>query len=294
MLTNRSFGSVVPREYRTPTVIFVAAGLAALLVLLVAMSAGAHQLWVETEATAAAGRAQEVHVCWGHAGHRESGESLARQEGKVTAWVVRPDGTRRMLDTTMGPDSFATQLTAEDAGFHYLGARVEIGVLTREFHGYAEGTRLVMHGKTWTHVSGSNTGREGLTGAELEIVPVSDLREIRPGDTVAARVLLHGKPIGGIDVNVVLSTCAPEPEEAVSPPYPREWRIEAYADPRNGEITFPLIAPGQHTVYVRYLEEQPGRYQGDLEFETAFSRLQPGSDYSRSLHVATFTFDVGH
>ena len=72
----------------------------------------------------------------------------------------------------------------------------------------------------------------------------------------------------------------------------REWSIEDNADPRTGEVTFPLIAAGRHLFYIRYTDETPGRYDGDLTIDSEISHLARGDTFERTVYVSTFAVDV--
>ena len=257
-----------------------------------ATSASAHQLWVETDATGSAGQEQIVHICWGHPGHKGTGESLERQHGKLSAWIVRPEGQTEALDLAIGSDSFTTKITPRAPGYYMIGSQSEVGILSKEFHGIPANTRIVIYGESFTHVDGSEKGLGTPLGMDVEIVPVSDPRNLRPGDIVTARVLFKGKPIGGKQVVVSLNTLGTEP----FPEDPRiqylQWSVESNADPRTGEVSFPLIVAGQHLFYIRYMDETPGRYDGDREVITEYSRLRNGDTYGRTLYISTFTVEV--
>ena len=257
-----------------------------------ATSATAHQLWVETGAIGVAGQGQLVHVCWGHAGNKGTGESLVRQQGKLSAWVMRPDGQAGRLELAIGSDSFTTEFTPSVPGSYMIGAEKQSGILTREFHGIPTNTRIVMYGKSFTQVGGSEKGLSTPLGMDLEVVPLSDPNRLRPGDIATAKVLFKGKPIGGKDVVVSLNTLGAKafPEDPTI--HGLVWSVESNAERQTGEVSFPLIVCGQHQFYVRYMDETPGRYEGDREVTTDFSRLRKGDAYERTLYVSTFTVAV--
>jgi len=124
-------------------------------------------------------------------------------------------------------------------------------------------------------------------------VPVSDLSDLHPGDVVTVKLLLRGKPIGGREVILSLSTAGPEPP----PDDPRlqstQWAIEGHPDPRTGEVSFPLIVAGPHLFSIRYLDETPGTYEGELEYASDFSHLRKGDQFEQTMYMATLSTDVG-
>lgn len=257
-----------------------------------ATTVDAHQLWVETAEVGRAGQPQQLHVCWGHPGNKETGDGLTRHEGKVSAYRACPGGERQMLELATGSDSFTAVLTPVEPGYHRVGGEIQIGVLTREFHGIAPNTRLVMYGNSSVHISGSEQGVDSPLGLDLEIVPVGSPRNLRPGDLVEVKVLFRGKPIGGRQVEVSLSTMGRESFSDRTQVRGLRWNVASYADPATGKVSFPLIVPGQHVFYLQYVDETPGQYEGDLQFETDYSRLRRGEAYERTLYVSTFTLNV--
>ena len=257
-----------------------------------ASSAHAHELWIEVDATGTAGKAQEVHVCWGHSGEKESGESLQRQQDKLSAQVLRPDGRRQPLDLALSADSLVTKIVPSGPGYHLLGAELQTGIIDREFHGIPANTRIVMYGKSLAHVAGSDQGLDAPLGMDLEIAPVGSLRDLRPGEIVAVRVLLHGKPLGGRDALLSLATSGAEAIPEAAALQSQQWSIEAHADPRTGEVRFPLIAPGPHVFLIRYFDETAGRYEGALDFKSEFSHLEKGDTYERTMYVSTLRVNV--
>jgi hypothetical protein len=224
-----------------------------------ATTVDAHQLWVETAEVGRAGQPQQLHVYWGHPGNKETGDGLTRHEGKVSAHRTRPGGEREVLELA--------------TGYHRVGGEIQIGVLTREFHGIAANTRLVMYGKSSVHITGSS-------------------RNLRPGDLVEVKVHFRGKPVGGRQVEVSLYTMGRESFSDRAQVPGLRWNVASYADPATGEVSFPLIVPGQHVFYLQYVDETPGQYEGDLQFETDYSRLRRGETYERTLYISTFTLNV--
>ncbi len=271
---------------------FVAGLLVALVGLPVASGALAHEVWIETAASGQVGQGQEVRVCWGHSGHRESGEGLQRQQSKLIAWCVAPDSQSKNLPLLFKSDCLTATVTPAAPGAYVLGAECQTGILDREFHGMAAKTRIVMAGKTVFRAGPGVRGIETPLRIELDLVPGGDILDLHPGDVVAAKVLFKKKPIGGRTVVATLSTLG-------SRPFPKDpgveglaWSTKNTAAPGTGEVRFPLIAAGRHILSVRYTDETPGRYEGDLEFTSKFSHLRKGDSYERTMHVSTLTFEV--
>lgn len=256
------------------------------------LPAGAHELWVETDGKAEPGAAHGIRICWGHAGHKEAGQSLKRQESRIRAWLLRPGEQTQRLDLATGPDSFTTTINPEAAGWYWIGAELQVGILTKEFHGIPANTRMVMYGKSFTRLRGDAQGLTTPLGAPMEIVPLTDPEELGPGKVLAVKVLFKEKPLADTQATATLTTLG----KGAFPQDPRvqgaHWSCQGDVDPRTGEVAFPLIVAGQHLVQVRYMDETPGRYEGNAEVATQFSHLRKGDSFERTLYVCTLTLDV--
>lgn len=265
----------------------------AVALVLRTLSAGAHQLWIETEPSARVGRGQVVHVCWGHPDDKATGGALESQKDLLRAWVLRPDGNAESLPLAKGPESFIAKFAPEMPGYYLLGAERQGGILYRELHGIPIGTRIVMYGKAFTHIQGGSKNLQTPMGMDLEIIPLCDPKSMCPADVVTVKILFKGKPLGGKEVLVSLSTLAPQRSAQHPNVQTRQWSIEDHPDPRTGEVSFPLIVSGQHVFYAKYLDANPGAYQGDREISTAYGRLRKGETYERTLYITTLTLHVG-
>ena len=254
--------------------------------------ARAHQLWIETDPAGKAGEEREIHVCWGHSGHKETGQALEGYQSKLTAQMLRPDGRTEVLNLAKDDDCFAAEINPAASGYYVLGADLQVGIIDQEFHGVPANTRIVMYGKSFTRVNGSEDGLSDRLGFDLEMVPLTDLRDLHPGDVVTAKVLLRGKAIGGRNVAVSLKALGTKPLSEDPRIQSREWSIEATANPKTGEVTFPLILGGQHMFYISYIDETPGTYNGDRNDSSEFSHLCKGDAYERTMYVSTLTVYV--
>jgi len=263
----------------------------AVAVILFTSPARAHQLWIETDPAGKVGEEHNIHVCWGHSGYRETGARLAGQHSKLTACVLGPKG-RAALELAKADDCFVAKFNPGVPGCYVIGADLQVGIIDKEFHGIPAKTRIVMVGKSFTRVSGVQDEAMAPLGFDLEIVPVALTSERKPGDLVTVKVLHKGKSIGGRNVVVSAATqgAVPPPEDAGL--QTREWSIEAAADAKTGEVTFPLIVGGQHTFSIKYFDETPGTYDGDRNDSSDFSHLRKGDKFERTMYISTLTVQV--
>jgi hypothetical protein len=246
---------------------------------------------MESEVTGRVGEETTVRVYWGHAGNKETGERLAAQHSKLTAYVSGPRG-REELPLSRVDDGFEAKLTPASPGYQVLGVDLQVGIVDRQVHSIPPNTRIVMYGKTILRVEGGQPEAPGTVGLELELVPVAPARQPKVGDLATVRVLHQGKPIGGRNVSVSAATSGGRTPTDDPRVQNWEWSIQAMADPKTGEATFPLIAAGQHLFMVRYVDETPGTYDGPRNDASDFSHLRPGDKYERTMHVSTLTMQV--
>ena len=279
---------------RTASVLlrFSPVALCATACLILSSSANAHQLWIETSPTAEGGKLHKIEVCWGHSGERTVGKSLAGQQTKLSVCLLTPDGTRTDLAPSLGDDCFIAKTTPEAPGYYTCGAELQTGILPRDFHGIPANTRIVMYGKTLTQVPGGEEGLENPVGFDLEIVPLTPRAELRQGGVARAKLLFHGKPLGGKGVEVSLTTAGNLPLPQHRRIQSHEWSIDATPDPYTGEMAFPLIASGKHTFSIRYVDETPGTYDGPRNDVSDFSHLRKGDKYERTMYMSTLMVSV--
>jgi uncharacterized GH25 family protein len=261
-------------------------------VTLCTIPAVAHQLWIETDVAAKVGKEQEIRVCWGHSGSKETGEALEGLGSKLSALIVGPDGGTEVLELAKGYDSYMAKITPNSPGYYMIGSELQVGIINEELYGIPANTRIVMYGKSFAHVKGSEKSLSNRVGFDLEIAPLTDPRNLHPGDMATAKVLFKGKPIGGRDVVVSLKTVGSEEFPEDPKVHSREWSIEVHPERQNGEACFPLIVDGQHLFYIAYFDENPGKYEGDINESSEFSHLRKGDIYERTMYVSTFTIDV--
>ncbi|MGQ9504831.1 MAG: DUF4198 domain-containing protein [Thermogutta sp.] len=250
----------------------------------------AHQIWIEAPPQAEMNKPVSLEVCFGHSGDKTTGPMLASNHPKLRAIVKLPDGQNQVLTLKVDEDGYATSFQPHGSGFYPIGAILETGIIERELHGIPPKTRIIMTGKAVVAVGNVGEGYATAIGHPLEIVPLTNPCGLRVGSTVKLRILFNGQPIGGPEVLVRVGTLGPVPKDDPQLTE-REWGIEGYPDSR-GELCFPLIASGQHVVFLRYFDRAAGEYNGPMNFSSEFSHLQPGDRYDQTLYMTTLTFQV--
>ena len=252
----------------------------------------AHELWIETQPSAQTGADHQIEVCWGHAGTRSGGPALAAMTGQISASITAPDGTVSPLTLATRDNCYAGHAPLNAPGFHPISAVLEAGIVDRKVHDIPAKSRIVMCGRACVHAGQNDAGLANVTGSNLEPILLSNPEVLRPGRAVIARILLKGKPLTNRIAFAALGTAGPWPQASDATTDAHQWTIQATSDPKSGEVRLPLIAAGRHILLVRYFDETPGRYEGELDFGSDFSHLRRGDAYDRTMYVSTVSFDV--
>ncbi|MGB9792800.1 MAG: DUF4198 domain-containing protein [Thermacetogeniaceae bacterium] len=205
-----------------------------------------HEPWLEMATSHGhAGGSMEVFIKWGHNMQRDG---LARKEG-MAAFVVSPAGEKEdLVISEGGPDHYGLRFSTPIDGFYHVVVR-NMGdyVLDRDYQ-YHEGTRreypdaahairYVQYAQLFVPVGHDLEGKPPQGGMELEIVP-EIWRQWQAGDEIALQVLLRGRLLDNVVVDVVCD----------GPAGRREWKEEAGGD---GRIRLRANEPGRYLVVAR-------------------------------------------
>ncbi|MGQ9823110.1 MAG: DUF4198 domain-containing protein [Thermogutta sp.] len=255
----------------------------------IAIPGFSHELWIAAPARVEPGRAVSFEVCFGHLGERTTGEMLRENLPKIHASVRGPNGQDSPLPLSVDEDGYPTKWQFSESGVYQFFARYDAGIIERTLFDMKPGTRIVMLAKAITRAGAAAASAESL-GQPIEIVPMVDVTQLKVGDRVRLKILVHGEPVGGPDVLVRLATSGTN-AEGDAELTEHAWTIEGHPDP-NGEVVFPLVARGLHIASISFMEEKPGTYDGPLDFASNFSHLKPGDRFQRTRWVVTLAFPV--
>jgi len=167
----------------------------------------------------------------------------ANASGVVVAWMsLRP---RRIELTDAQIDEYMDE----------IGATPELRAQARAAKGKGRWTETyAKHAKAYLRVGeGGGPGWDLPVGAPLELVPLEDPTAVKPGGTLAVRVLLRGAPVAGLPVGRM-----------------REGsKARAYAaSGADGTVRLPIDAPGRWLLYAVHLAREPGPSRWRSEFAT--------------------------
>lgn len=187
-------------------------------ICLLATSASAHQLWLNMT--------DYTPVIWQHPKYAPTPRAkTVLYFGWGHSYPVADFISDRILDKLerIEPDGTRTKMEIPDQGFRAIrmdvqtpGPRVLVSSVNPSFYGPVEGKTdfydifYEQYAKALVSVLPEKTGP--LTGPDenpfirpvgqkLEIIPLTNPNRLQPGDTLAVRVLLEGKPAPGYDVS---------------------------------------------------------------------------------------------
>jgi uncharacterized GH25 family protein len=254
--------------------------------------AAGHELWIEAPSAGEVNQTCKLEVCWGHSGERASGRSLEGQQDKISLQVIQPDGTRSELKPVLATDCFTAEVAPSKPGCYVVGGELQTGIITRQVHSIPPNTRIIMYGKTVTRVGNGEGGFDGVVGHDLEIVLLTPPDKLKPGAVAKAKLLFQGKPLGGRDVELTLSTAGSQAPAEDPQIQSSLWSTAAAPHPKTGEVAFPLIVGGRHFFSVHYVDETAGTYTGDRNDNSDFSHLRKGDAFERTMYMVTLTVQV--
>ncbi|MBO0321844.1 DUF4198 domain-containing protein [Muricauda sp. CAU 1633] len=226
------------------------------LILLGAISANAHYLWLETNGNGKLGQQHEVKVHFGEYTYgvieKVDGEAFP-SVSKFKLWVIAPDGTKTELKTTAKEDHYLAYFTPEKNGIYTVVMNNnEIDVI--DYTQYDFGI-FKTHYHSTAKVQVGNTDGDTQV-ANPEGIVVKQLAN-NNGD-VKLQVLYKGKPLAENELQVYVADL---------------WSKTLHTD-ENGEVSFALPWDTKYIVETTTKEEVPGTYNGE--------------DYQFIWHCATY------
>ena len=207
--------------------------------------ASAHDVWLTFSGEAASRR---VVVNYGHPDDRPP-----TMPDKILDLVaIAPAGASSLLsDLTPAQDHGAPVVVSRpfaDSGNLLLAARYDNGFWIKTADGlYRNATRRLVpnaadsmwSGKFAKALTGPDAPWENALGHDLEIVPLSDPDKTKPGQTLRLKVLFHGKPLPGANV-----------ERGDGVTAVAEKDIPRFAADADGIASVPILKAGPHLLVI--------------------------------------------
>ncbi|MBV8925833.1 MAG: DUF4198 domain-containing protein [Bradyrhizobium sp.] len=107
-----------------------------------------------------------------------------------------------------------------------------------------------------------------MVGHDIEIVPLADPAAIKPGDSLRVRVLFHGKPLAGGEV-----------ERGDGTTIVAEQEIPRFTTDTNGVATIPVVRSGSHLLVIDHRvtpSATPDQANADLDTATLWFSVGGG------------------
>ena len=131
-----------------------------------------------------------------------------------------------------------------------------------------DATESLWSGKFAKALSGSDAPWQKVLGHDLEIIPLSDPVKAKPGQTLRLRVLFHGKPLAGAEVERGDGvTAVPEKD------------IPRFTSDGEGVAVVPIVNPGPQLLVIDHRvvpSATPDQANADLFNATLWFSVQPG------------------
>lgn len=249
-----------------------AAGAVAAAMTLYADAAVAHDVWLTLTGPAASRR---VVINYGHPDDRPP--PLA--EKVLDLLAIRSGGKTSLLQGLGARQEHGTFVVESggfaDDGHVLLAASYDNGYwvklpgglyrnVTRRFA--PDAVEALWSSKFAKTVTGAGAPWQTVVGHEIEIVPLADPAAVKPGDSLRLRVLFHGKPLAGGEVERGDGTTAIAEKD-----------IPKFSTDADGVAAIPIVKSGPHLLVIDY-------------------RVSPSAtpdQANEDLYTATLWFSVG-
>ncbi|WP_456432786.1 DUF4198 domain-containing protein [Thermosulfuriphilus sp.] len=241
-------------------------------------TASAHFMWLNPRTyTLMPGESLLMTLGWGHSFPGQGGDFLA-QDRVEEIYLLGPQGEKISVGAEDLPIIFKTQRPLESSGTWLLVAQRKPGFFTKTVSGYQrrskEGLKDVIECKYSEGFAkaviavgqASGEAYQKIVGQRLEIVPMKDPAQLRPGEYLPVKVLLEGRPLSKHFIYATYAGFSPTGETNFA--YTTETNAQ-------GKAFIRVDQRGTWLIMVRYTKPYPETNKCDI--------------YKM---VATFTFEV--
>ena len=178
--------------------------LAAVLLVAICPAAYAHNIWLNpSNQFPEVGTTVDIGIGWGHKFPANRVDEELK-EGRVEAiQAIDPDGIAVDLSKV---STGLYRLKIDKPGAYLVTARIKPGFFTKTPKGREWGNKTTVanavkctnyhiQGKTILIAGGSDKNLTQTAGQPLEIVPLTDFKQMKPGDTLSIKLLFDGNPL---------------------------------------------------------------------------------------------------
>lgn len=179
---------------------------------LTVVPAGAHMLWLNpADCFPAVGSTVDIGIGWGHEFPANRVHQEVKDDRIADIQALDPDGKAVAL-VKAAVDRY--QLKIEKAGAYVVTARIKPGFFTmtpkgrqwgnkKEVADAAKCTNFHIEAKTVLIAGKGVNGQKQAAGRTVEVIPVSDLNNLKSGASVDMQALYQGAPLAEADVKAV-------------------------------------------------------------------------------------------
>lgn len=196
--------------------------LCSLALILAGGSAFAHNLWINpSNHFPKVGDTVEIGFGWGHQYNENRQHQEMKADRIASIKIIGPEGTEIKPAAVSGTKY---TLAIKKAGAYLITAGVKPGVFTKTPKGRKWSdkrgvenpiacTSFCIEAKSLILAGESDANLSGKTGQALEIIPLSNPKNMKPGETFDVKVLFHDQPAAGATVNATYAGYTPPPKK---------------------------------------------------------------------------------
>lgn len=186
-----------------------------LVLLLIASSAFAHNLWLNPgNQHPQVGETVEIGIGWGHQFRADRTDQEVKDNVEDVS-AVDPEGNTVKLEK----ESLALyKLKVEKEGVYLVTARIKPGFFSmtpegrkwgnkKEVEKVTKCTAFDISAKTIIVAGNGDKNLSEPAGQPLEVIPLANPETLKKGDSLPIKVLLHGKPLPGLAVKATYAGC---------------------------------------------------------------------------------------
>ncbi len=197
--------------------------LCSLVLVITGGSAFAHNLWINpSNHFPKVGDTVEIDLAWGHQYHENRQDQEMKADRIAFIKIIGPDGAEITPKAVSG---IKYTLAIKKSGAYLVFAGIKPGVFTKTTEGrkwsdkrgvknaisctsfFIEAKSLILAGE-----SDANIG--GKTGQAIDIIPLSNPKTMKPGQTFDVKVLFHDQAVADVTVNATYAGYTPPPWKA--------------------------------------------------------------------------------
>ena len=210
---------------------------ATVLMMLICSPGFAHNLWLNpSNHFPEVGATVDIGIGWGHTYPASRVDQEIKEDRVEEIKAIDPDG--KTIDLTkVSMDLY--QLKVDKPGAYLITAKIKSGFFTTTPQGRKWGnkkeiaspikcTNFHIQAKTVLIAGGKDKNLIGVAGQPLEIIPLNNLEQLKPGDPMTIKLLFDGKPLPNAKVSATYAGFEPEGSKdmASHKPAPKEKKMD--------------------------------------------------------------------